>query len=62
MIRSEVESKETEWKKTLRDMQEHGVITIAMQKSLNGKVSVWCYDQTHIEVGEETDNETDRRR
>ncbi|MEK8215523.1 hypothetical protein [Paenibacillus sp. FSL L8-0463] len=56
MNRPEVEGKEAEWKKVLRDMKDHGVITSAMQKSLNGKVSVWCYDQTHIEVGEDTDN------
>lgn len=51
MNRFEVEAKETEWKKTLRDMKESGVITSATQKNLNGKISVWCYDQTH--VGEE---------
>jgi hypothetical protein len=57
MNRPEVESKETEWKKALRDMQEHGVITSTMQKNLNGKISVWCYDQTHINLpGEDTDN------
>jgi hypothetical protein len=56
MNRLEVEAKETEWRKVLRDMKDNGAITTTMWKNLNAKISVWCYDQTHVEVGEETYN------
>lgn len=56
MNRQKVEAKEAEWRKVLRDMKDNGAITTIIWKNLNAKISVWCYDQTHIEVGEETDN------
>lgn len=48
----EVERLENKWRTVVGEMFIEGVISQRQQKSLNQKISVWCYDKTHEPVKE----------
>lgn len=50
--REVVEELENKWRAVVGDMFLQGVISHRQQKSLNQKISVWCYDKTHEPVRE----------